>query len=497
MAGRARAQGNAGPPTRGRTQGRAARSRALARGRQAAKARALRVTALGHPLHASDRRREAYDSLKPAAAPGVEGPTWATDGAPRATTLRALADRLKRGASPAAPVARVSSPQAAGRPRPRGQPTLEDHSVQRATGAGRNAIDAEAWVGVSSGARPGRPPPPALAAVTVGRATRSLPWVLEAAMRGCDEALAQAWRVQCVAHRLGDQRVVRPRRPWRKAGVREDGQWRQQEEGTPQGGRARPLLALRSLHEVCDRWAAQGRRRHARGAGIIVRDGDAGRVGCQHRDAAEPLLSERRERCHRGHRALPPEKTRLRACGRSARERRQRRGPGHPEPVAVLGVPHRCGPPTRGQCTGRRCPLAKRRGQKRQEGQQTRRERLHWPIEQRGAWRKRVVLGHSRSSGGPRHRGRLWGFRERLLRDGCGPLRRRSQRQRLPWQRRYPRATQWLPAPHMLHPSPAQRLCVTTRGQSPVRECRPPGSGRAATRRRTRSWYDVETKDIT
>ena len=36
-----------------------------------------------------------------------------------------------------------------------------------------------------------------------------------------------------------------------------------------------------------------------------------------------------------------------------------------------------------------------------------------------------------------------------------------------------------------------------TRGRSPVRECRTPGSGRAATRRRTRSWYDVETKDLT
>ena len=152
-------------------------------------------------------------------------------------------------------------------------------------------------------------------------------------------------------------------------------------QGRPKGAGPVRCWPSFSLHEVCDRWAAQGRRRHARGEGIIVRDGDAGRVGGQHRDAAEPLLSERRERCHRGPRALPPAKTRLSACGRSARERRQRRGPGTPEPVAVLGVPHRCGPPTR--------------------------------------------------------------------------------------------------------------------GQSPVRECRTPGSGRAATRRRTRSWYDVETKDLT
>jgi RNA-directed DNA polymerase len=77
--------------------------------------------------------------------------------------------------------------------------------------------------------------------------------------------------VTCVEHRIGDQRVVRHMRKWLKAGVLEDGHWRQQEEGTPQGGRASPLLANLYLHYVFDLWAVQWRRKHARGDVIIVR----------------------------------------------------------------------------------------------------------------------------------------------------------------------------------------------------------------------------------
>jgi RNA-directed DNA polymerase len=126
----------------------------------------------------------------------------------------------------------------------------------------------------------------------------------------------------------------------------------------------------------------------------------------------------------------------------------------------------------------RRCTIATRRRKQLQEVKQTLRERRHWPIEKLGAWLKSVVIGHSRSYGVPRNMGRLWVVRERLLRYWCCTLRRRSQRHRMTWQRMCRLATQWLPEPHIMHPYPVQRLCVTTRGKSPVRECRTPGSVR-------------------
>jgi RNA-directed DNA polymerase len=155
--------------------------------------------------------------------------------------------------------------------------------------------------------------------------------------------------------------------------------------------------------------------------------------------------------------------------GRWASERRQRRGQGKPETFDFLGLTHMCGTTERGKFTVRRCTIAKRLRKKLQEVKQTLRERMHWPIEKLGAWLKSVVIGHYRYYGVPRNMGRLWVFRERILRYWCHTIRRRSQRHRMPWQRMYRLATQWLPEPHIMHPYPAQRLRVTTQGRSPVR----------------------------
>jgi len=96
--GRELAKGNSGQHNRVRTQGRAARSRARDRVRQAAREGTIRVTARWHQVEAIDRRRAAYDSLNCDAAPGVEGPTWAAYGEHLDTNLRDVSDRRTRGA---------------------------------------------------------------------------------------------------------------------------------------------------------------------------------------------------------------------------------------------------------------------------------------------------------------------------------------------------------------------------------------------------------------
>jgi RNA-directed DNA polymerase len=112
-----------------RTPGRAARSRAVDRSRQAARDSARRVKALWHHVYAIDRLREAYDSLNHDAAPGVDGQTWATYGEQLETNLRDLADRLKRGAYQAPPVERVYIPKADGRQRPIGKPMCAAYCI--------------------------------------------------------------------------------------------------------------------------------------------------------------------------------------------------------------------------------------------------------------------------------------------------------------------------------------------------------------------------------
>jgi RNA-directed DNA polymerase len=316
--------------------------------------------------------------------------------------------------------------------------------------------------------------------VTVGIAKRSSNGVLDADIRGCFEAIDHAWLLQCVEPRMGDRRVVRHIRQWLQAGVLAEGHWHAQEEGTPQGGSVSPLAANISLHDVLDLWADRWRRRYARGEVIIVRAAADFIVGFAHRDDAERCWGARRERFQQCHLARHPEKTRLIECGRYATERRQRRGQGKPETVAVLGFTHICSQTRRGKCMVRRQTIAKRLRKQLQEGKAPLRQRMHWPIPQQGAWLRSVLLGHYRYDGVPRHGSVLTVFRETVRRSWCRTLRRRSQRYRLTWQRMDALAERWLPTPRICHPYPAQRLCVTTRGRSPVRECRTPGSVRGA-----------------
>jgi RNA-directed DNA polymerase len=201
-------------------------------------------------------------------------------------------------------------------------------------------------------------------------------------------------------------------------------------------------------------------------------------VGFEHRDDAERFWAERRERFQQFHRELHPEKTRLSECGRFAAERRQRRGHGRPETFDLLGLTHRCSKTRTGKFTARRKTIAKRLRKKLQEVTAALREHMHWPIPQQGAWLRRVLLGHYRSYAVPRHGSLLSVFRETIMRYWCQTLRRRSQRHRMTWQRRYALAEQWLPKLQIRHPYPAQCLRVTTRGRSPVRECRTAGSVR-------------------
>jgi group II intron reverse transcriptase/maturase len=427
------------------------------------------LTALWHHVYEVDRLREAYAGLNRDAAPGVDGQTWTAYGADLEANLRDLSDRLKRGAYHAPPVARVYIPKPDGRQRPIGKPTLEDKIVQRAMVAVLNAIYEGDFRGFSYGFRPGRSPHNALDAVTVGIEKRNVNWVLDADIRGFFDAIDHEWLMKFVEHRIGDRRIARQMRKWLKAGVLEEGQWHEQEKGTPQGGSISPVAANIYLHYVLDLWADRWRRRYARGDVIIVRYADDFIVGFEDRDDAERFWAELRERLQQFALELHPEKTRLIEFGRFATERRARRGQGKPETFDFLGFTHMCSQTRQGKFTVRRKTIAKRLRKKLQEVKETLRMRMHWPIPRQGAWLKSVLLGHYRYYGVPRNGSLLTVFRETVMRYWCRTLRRRSQRHRMTWQRTYALAEQWLPKPHILHPYPAQRLRVTTRGRSPVR----------------------------
>ena len=113
---------------------------------------------------------------------------------------------------------------------------MEDKILQRAVVEVLNAVYEQDFVGFSYGFRPGRGQHDALDALAVAIDRRRVNWVLDADLRDFFTRLDQGWLERFLEHRIADGRVLRLIQKWLRAGVIEDGEWSETEEGTAQGG---------------------------------------------------------------------------------------------------------------------------------------------------------------------------------------------------------------------------------------------------------------------
>ena len=147
--------------------------------------------------------------------------------------------------------------------------------------------------------------------------------------------------------------------------------------------------------------------------------------------------------------------------GRFAACNRARRGTGKPETFTFLGFTHICG--------------QKRNGKGFQLWRKSERRRLkatlrevadklnhnpHTPIPEQGRWLGSVVRGFYAYHAVPTNLQALSAFRYHLTRYWLRALRRRSQRDRMSWERITQLADRYLPKPKILHPWPDQRFFV-------------------------------------
>jgi group II intron reverse transcriptase/maturase len=462
MEGRGLANGNLPQQNMPRTQSRASMLSALERiGEVARRDKKVRFTTLLHHVYNLETLRGAYFGLKREAAPGVDGKTWREYGEHLEENLKDLSERLKRGAYRAKPVRRVFIPKPDGRQRPLGVTAFEDKLVQRALVEVLNQIYEADFLGFSYGFRPGRNPHSALDALAVGITQRKVGWVLDLDIREFFTSIRHEWLVKFVEHRIADRRIVRLIQKWLNAGVLEDGERKQSEVGTPQGGVASPLLANIYLHYVFDLWA-QAWRRQAQGDVIIVRYADDAIVGFQHEAEARRFWADLAKRFAKFGLELHPEKTRLLEFGRFAAVTRRRKGRGKPETFDFLGFTHVCGKSRQGKFLLLRRTSRKRVRRKLGEVSTELRRRMHDPIPEVGKWLRSVVQGHLNYYGVPLNYAALHGFRHEVIWRWQRALSRRSHKAHMTWARISRLAKCWLPLARITHPYPWERLCLNT-----------------------------------
>lgn len=407
-----------------------------------------------------DLLREAFLALKRRAAPGVDGMTWQDYEADLEGSLQELHAKVHSGSYRALPVRRRLIPKPDGKQCPLGISALEDKILQRAVVTVLNAIYEEDFLGFSYGFRPGRSQHDALDALVVAIGGTPVNWILDSDIRGFFDAVSQEWLVRFLGHRIGDERVVRLVRKWLRAGVLEDGNWSVSEMGTPQGAVASPLLANVYLHYVFDLWAQQWRRREATGNVIFVRYADDIVAGFEHEADARRFWDAMRQRFEQFALELHGEKTRLLEFGRFAAARRKRTGLGKPETFTFLGFTFICGKSRRGAFLLHRKTRGDRMRAKLREIKEQLRSRMHDAIPEQGRWLKAVVTGFFAYHAVPTNSRALGAFRYHVTNLWLRTLRRRSQKDRLAWDRMAKIAVHWLPAPRVLHPWPSERFAV-------------------------------------
>jgi hypothetical protein len=164
--------------------------------------------------------------------------------------------------------------------------------------------------------------------------------------------------------------------------------------------------------------------------------------------------------------SLHPDKTRLIEFGRHAAERRVRAGLGKPETFKFLGFVFICGRSRKGKFQLKRKSRRDRMRAKLGEIKEELRRQMHQAIPEQGRWLAQVIRGYFAYHAVPTNYSALSALRYHVERLWLRTLRRRSQKNKLTWERTRKLATDFLPRPKILHPWPSVRFAVTTQGGS-------------------------------
>lgn len=217
--------------------------------------------------------------------PGVDKLTLKTP-----TARGEMADRLTTNQPwKAKPVRRVYIPKANGKIRPLGIPVIQDRALQAMV---KNALEPHweaQFEAFSYGFRPGRSQHDALQCIySLARATGDKRWVVDADIKGAFDNIDHSYLLKTIGNFPGRQQI----KGWLRAGVMEEGRFRESLTGTPQGGVISPLLANIALHGMAEALDVRKDRR-ALGRTInrgIVRYADDFVVFCKTKEDAEKVI---------------------------------------------------------------------------------------------------------------------------------------------------------------------------------------------------------------
>ncbi|MFJ8794257.1 group II intron reverse transcriptase/maturase [Streptomyces sp. NPDC102462] len=176
---------------------------------------------------------------------GVDGKTvrFIADGQGVEAFLDKLQSQLKDSSFRPVPVREQMIPKANGKKRRLGIPTVADRVAQAALKLVLEPIFEADFLPCSYGFRPKRRAHDAIAETRL-LASKSYEWVVEGDIKACFDEISHTALMDRVRNRIKDKRILGLVKAFLKSGIlSRDGQLRDTNTGTPQGGILSPLLA--------------------------------------------------------------------------------------------------------------------------------------------------------------------------------------------------------------------------------------------------------------
>ncbi|MGY6277910.1 reverse transcriptase domain-containing protein [Methylomonas sp. MgM2] len=165
-------------------------------------------------------------------------------------------------------------------------------------------------------------------------------WIVEADIKGFFDNVNHDWPMKFLEYRIKDPIFLRIIRRFLKTGVPEDGVWRHDDTGTPQGGLISSVLANTYLHYVLDIWFERKFAKACQGNAKIVRYADDFVACFAREDDAKQFMTDLQDRLGQFGLEVEPSKTAILRFGSQAVTLCSKDGTKRPATFNFLGFIH-------------------------------------------------------------------------------------------------------------------------------------------------------------
>lgn len=297
-------------------------------------------TSIGHFIN-KEMLKDCHRKMDGDKAVGIDGVTKEEYGRNLEENLDRLVERLKKKSYRPQPARRVEIPKENGKTRPLSIYCYEDKLVQEALRRILEAVFEPHFYDEMTGFRPKRGCHQAIRKLNVMLEMRSTNYVLDADIKSFFNHIDHEWAVRFIESRIKDPNITRLVRRMLKAGIIENYQYEETEEGSEQGSVCSPIIANIYMHYVLVWWFKERIEPKLKGYGGLVVYADDFVVCFQYKEEAEEFYRHLKGRMEHFGMTLEESKTRLIEFGRFAEERSARKGR-KPETFTFLGFTHYC-----------------------------------------------------------------------------------------------------------------------------------------------------------